>query len=938
MSTDIAVTAVALLATYLVHSTVLLGGAAVLGRWVARTEAWRETLWKAALVGAVATASLSTLLPWWPGAKLALSLELYRGGPAAPVEPIVVEVERGGARAGDAARAGSPANDGGPAADESTPVAAADPDRQERTAAGSAGEAALAGAPAVAGGDEGPGAPAAEGPVRVRLAGMLAGGWAVVALLLLARLGLRHALLLRALRGRRVVRDGAAARMLAELRRSAGVWVPVRLTASPAIASPLVLGRREICVPERFVTELGPEEQRAALAHELAHLARRDPAWQLAALVLERVFFFQPLQRVARQRLREAAEYLADGWAVRHGGGRLTLARCLVEVAGWVSPAGEPQLAGTVAMAEGGSPLMSRVHRLLEREPESVPRPAARAAAAAALVLSAAAFAPALGTAGPEQQAVAGSEQQAAAGPEAQVPEAGAQDRGVVRAPAAALADGMRWAAERARAGASAVYWVAYAVDSRIRPGSQVSMDSGPWSTDELGGRAIAERLGAARELASGETAQAVIVLARLVRGADGERLDRLAVRTPSLGIELDGVVYWLGRAEEEESMAWLAGVYESEVDLDLRETAVDAISVHPGDGATAFLVRVIESAVEPRLREEAVEGLEYHPSDATVSLLATLARSDRQRRVREEAVEALASLNDSRATAVLTEIARGEIVTSRPVREEAVEGLAQAGDTALARILLGIALGDADREMRRKAVEVMAELPPEVALPLLRRVIAESTDRDVVREAVETAADLPAAEAQPLLEEVMRGGYPTDVRREALERLADLAVPGFGAEQLLEVALRDADPDMRRQAAESMAELPPAQAVPLLRRIVLESTDERVMRQATESLGNVGTADALAALDEILERNPTESVSAQAVEAIVDNYARELVLPRLERLIKEHPSRRVRREALDALADLAQGGSGFEYDDRRSPSASPSPSPSGSASPSPGR
>jgi len=926
MSTDMAVTAVALLATYLVHSTVLLGGAAVLERWVARTEAWRETLWKAALVGAVVTASLSTLLPMWPGVKIALSVEVRRDVPAAPPDPIVLEVERGGGDAETESLADATAE-----AEESAPTAA-DQGREERTAAGSAGDAALAGGLAGTGGDSGPGAPTAAeaGSVPVPLAGMLAGGWAVVALLLLARLGLRHVLLLRALRGRRVVGDEAAARMLAELRRSAGVWVPVRLTASPAIASPLVLGRREICVPERFVTELGPEEQRAALAHELAHLARRDPAWQLAALVLERLFFFQPLQRVARRRLREAAEYLADGWAVQHGGGRLPLARCLVEVAGWVSPAGEPLLAGTVAMAEGGSPLMSRVRRLLEREPESVPRPAARAAAALAMVLSAAMFAPVLGAAGPEQEE--------AAGPEAQVPEVGVQDRGVVRAPAMPLVDGMRWAAERARTGASSVYWVAYAVDSRTRPGSLVSMDSGPWSTDELRGRAIAERLGAARELASGEAAQSVIVLARMVRGADGERPDRLAVRAPSLGIALDGVVYWLGRAAGEESMAWLEGVYESEVDLDLRETAVEAISVHPGDAATAFLVRVIETAAEPRLREQAVEGLEYHPSDATVSLLTALAGSDRQSSVREEAVEALAALNDSRATAVLTEIARGEVATSRRVRGEALEGLAQAGDTALARILLGIALGDPDREMRRKAVEVMAELPPDVALPLLRRVIAESTDRDVVREAVETAADFPAAQAQPLLEEVMRGGYPSDVRREALEQLTELSVPSFGAERLLELALRDADPNIRRQAAESLAELPPAQAVPLLRRIVMESTDERVMRQATESLGNVGTAEALAALDEILERNPSEAVSAQALEAIVDNFAREQVLPRLERLLREHPSRRVRREALEALADLVEGESVLESDDLRSPSASPSPSPSESTSPSPGR
>ena len=151
--------------------------------------------------------------------------------------------------------------------------------------------------------------------------------------------------------------------MLTQLRRVAGVWRPVRLTTSDAIGTPMVLGNQEICVPQRFLVELSSAEQRAALAHELGHLARRDPTWQLVASIVERVFFFQPLNRIARLRLRECAEYLADEWAVRQTGDRLDLAKCLAEVAGWVAPSSEPAMARTVAMAEGGSPLLARVKR-----------------------------------------------------------------------------------------------------------------------------------------------------------------------------------------------------------------------------------------------------------------------------------------------------------------------------------------------------------------------------------------------------------------------------------------------------------------------------------------------------------------------------------------------------------------------------------------------
>src|SRR5262249_55399505 len=50
------------LATYAVHSTLLLGGVALLTAFVVRREAWRETLWKAALVGGLLTSTVQVAL------------------------------------------------------------------------------------------------------------------------------------------------------------------------------------------------------------------------------------------------------------------------------------------------------------------------------------------------------------------------------------------------------------------------------------------------------------------------------------------------------------------------------------------------------------------------------------------------------------------------------------------------------------------------------------------------------------------------------------------------------------------------------------------------------------------------------------------------------------------------------------------------------------
>jgi HEAT repeat protein len=100
------------------------------------------------------------------------------------------------------------------------------------------------------------------------------------------------------------------------------------------------------------------------LAHELAHLERRDPAWLALGCLIERALFLQPLNRMARIRLQEAAEYLCDDWAVHRTGSGVSLATCLVKVAEWVdTPARAIPLTG---MAERRSQLVTRIHRLIE--------------------------------------------------------------------------------------------------------------------------------------------------------------------------------------------------------------------------------------------------------------------------------------------------------------------------------------------------------------------------------------------------------------------------------------------------------------------------------------------------------------------------------------------------------------------------------------------
>src|SRR5204862_5768288 len=94
--------------------------------------------------------------------------------------------------------------------------------------------------------------------------------------------------------------------------------------------------------------------------------------WLVVGRLIERVFWIQPLNRVANREIATSAECLCDDWAVRRMGSGVPLARCLAQVDEWIQAS---QLGVPVAgMAEERSLLVSRVSRLLAGR-RSEPRP-----------------------------------------------------------------------------------------------------------------------------------------------------------------------------------------------------------------------------------------------------------------------------------------------------------------------------------------------------------------------------------------------------------------------------------------------------------------------------------------------------------------------------------------------------------------------------------
>jgi hypothetical protein len=334
------------LMTYAIHSTILIGGLLLLTstalgrRLLAGHGSW---IWRFALVGALITASLQSLRSATP---LAGTLRFDGNTPARTL--VRVEVRR------EDATLRNPASQ--------SALMTWKPSDGRRTIVNSSID------------------------VRPSWPLLMLGAWFVVAAGLVSRFFIVRARFLRAIGPRSDAGHTLAGNALRHLRREGRINRPVLLTLSDCLTSPVALGDDEICLPARALSELDPIRMESILAHELAHLVRRDPSWLTIARVIEAIFFFQPLNVVARRRMQEAAEFASDAWASARVARPLDLAHCLARVAEWTIAS--PRMPVPAMAERRGAVLVRRVERLTTGRviPEEAPGRAMRLAAAVALL------------------------------------------------------------------------------------------------------------------------------------------------------------------------------------------------------------------------------------------------------------------------------------------------------------------------------------------------------------------------------------------------------------------------------------------------------------------------------------------------------------------------------------------------------------------------
>ncbi|HMI56977.1 MAG TPA: M56 family metallopeptidase [Gemmatimonadaceae bacterium] len=222
----------------------------------------------------------------------------------------------------------------------------------------------------------------------VWLFGMLVG----FAWIALGRIGLSR------IRRRATPLESEEWRAILETERShAGVEQHVTLLESRTVTSPVTWGVwAPVIVLPSASHSWTLDRKRVVVMHEMAHIARRDSATQLAATLASIVYWVHPLVLLAARRLRAECERACDERVLELGTPATDYAAHLLDVAKFARSFGAASIV-SVAMARP-SQLEGRLIAVLRSSPNrgraSVPSRAAASLFAAAMLIAISAFMP----------------------------------------------------------------------------------------------------------------------------------------------------------------------------------------------------------------------------------------------------------------------------------------------------------------------------------------------------------------------------------------------------------------------------------------------------------------------------------------------------------------------------------------------------------------
>lgn len=175
-----------------------------------------------------------------------------------------------------------------------------------------------------------------------------------------------------------------AATEVSALRTAMDIAVAVDVRRSAEAAGPMVLGiLRPLILLPPSTDRLSSAELRAVLAHELAHVIRRDYAINALQVVIDCALFFHPAARWLSREIRKEREFACDDAAVRVSGSRALYAHALASLE-------DSRISCPLIVAAASGTLVDRIARIAGKPRRTITAASGAAWLIVAAVISAA--------------------------------------------------------------------------------------------------------------------------------------------------------------------------------------------------------------------------------------------------------------------------------------------------------------------------------------------------------------------------------------------------------------------------------------------------------------------------------------------------------------------------------------------------------------------
>jgi HEAT repeat protein len=457
------------------------------------------------------------------------------------------------------------------------------------------------------------------------------------------------------------------------------------------------------------------------------------------------------------------------------------------------------------------------------------------------------------------------------------------------------LAARLEAASQRAR-GAQTPYWSAYAFD--VRPGVAVdpAIREFHGSMNTIGDTSVF-----VGTTASGMTVETRNLAVFLLRDPGNNQITRMEIYNLERKREYSGYpVYWLGRANNEESLNYLRGLFETTPIGMLGERAVLGISLHDDPRVAAMLKNFIRTSQNQRIRSSAVYWLGQVGGEQ--AFLADLVRNDAEdKKVRRQAAYAIGASRDRGALATLQ--ALYDVVKDIEVRRGIINsaGNSQEQDAAFA-FLIKVARNDPEREVRRAAIHQLGEFERASLVDDLMKIYSSEADAEVKRAVLHALAETKSPGAQAQLLNLARSEANPELRKRAIRVVAERGEAVIG--DLINLYDSERVPEVRRTVLQSLSQIKSTRVEDKLFEVARQDESLDLRRQAIRLLGERASKRSLDFLSATAQTpDGNTEVQIQAVRAISERKAEESV-PLLIKIAKTHANPLVRKQAIRALGE----------------------------------